>query len=146
MRLSIAIFLATALAGALPAAVASEQHAHAPAPVAPAQEAQVQRFATDAVLRREMQGIHTAVEALGHYEHGHMGPEQAVILANAVEGHVRTIIANCKLPPDADAALHTIIGPLMQGAAALKQKPQDLSPIDDMRSALGQYDRQFQDP
>jgi hypothetical protein len=114
--------------------------------VASKQQAATPRYATDETLRREMQGIRASVEALVHYEHGHMGPEQAVILASAIEEHVRTIIANCKLPPDADAALHAIIVPLMQNAAALKQKPQDLSTIAAMRSALEQYDRQFRDP
>ena len=145
MRLSIAILLAVGLSAAIPP-VAAQQHEHAPAPAPSTQQAPAQRFATDATLRREMQGIRSAVEALGHYEMGHMGAAQAVEFATAIEGHVRTIIAECKLPPDADAALHAIIVPLMQNAGALKQKPEELSAIAPMRSALEQYDRQFFDP
>lgn len=145
MQLRIGIILAAGLAGATPA-FATHQHEHAVASATPTQQAATQRFASDATLQREMQGIRASVEALGHYEHGHMGPEQAVILASAIEGHVRTIVANCKLPPEADAALHGIIGPLVQGAGALKQKPEDLSPISPMRSALERYDSQFADP
>ena len=144
MRRSIVLILATALGGALSPALAA-QHQHAPPPKA-AQAAPAQRFATDATLRKEMKGVRTAVEALAHYEMGHMGAAQAVEFATQIEGHVRTIVAECKLPPDADAALHAIIVPLVQEAGALKAKPQDLAPIERMRAALASYDRQFFDP
>jgi hypothetical protein len=143
MRLRIGIIiLSAALVGVAPSAVARpHEQASTPKP-----QAASKRFASDAILRREMKSIRAAVDALDHYKHGHMGPEQAVILASSIEDHVRTIIASCKLPPDADAALHAIIVPLMQNAGALKRKPKDLSPIAPMRSALEQYDRQFEDP
>ena len=144
MRLRIGIIVALALAGSTPS-IALPAHGHSAAPAASQPQPAAQRFASDATLRREMQGIRTAVEALGHYEHGHMGPEQAVILADAIDGHVRSIIANCKLPPDADAALHAIIVSLVQNAGALKQKPEDLSAIAPMRAALERYDREFRD-
>ena len=145
MRASITVILAAGLAGALsPVAASTHQHAASPAPSK--QQAPAQRFATDATLRLEMQGIRGAVEALAHYEMGHMGEAQAVDFATEIEGHVRTIIANCKLKPDADAALHAIIVPLMQNAVALRQKPRDLSAIPPMREALKRYDRQFYDP
>jgi hypothetical protein len=145
MRLPIAFILAAGLAAPV-SPVAARQHDHSPAPVASKQPAPAQRFASDATLRDEMQGIRTAVEALGHYEMGHMGPAQAVDFATAIEDHVRTIIAKCKLPPDADAALHAIIVPLMQNAGALKKNPKNLSAIAPMRSALERYDREFRDP
>ena len=145
MRLPIALLLATGLACAV-APVAAQQHEHAPATTPAKPQPAAQRFATDATLRQEMKGIRSAVEALAHYEMGHMGSAQAADFATAIEGHVRTIIAECKLPPDADAALHAIIVPLMQNAGALKQKPGDVSVVAPMRSALESYDRQFFDP
>jgi hypothetical protein len=142
MRIQIAVFMATSLAGSPPLALAhAHEHAAAPAKAAPAT---APRFAADANLRKEMQGVRAAVDALDHYEHGHMGPDQAVILATKIEGHVNAIIAKCKLPPDADAALHSIIVPLLRNAGALKKNPTDLSPIAPMREALANYDRQFQ--
>jgi hypothetical protein len=93
-----------------------------------------------------MQGIRLSVEGLGHYEHGHMGPDQAVLLAGQIEEAVRGIITACKLPPDADAALHAILVPLLQGADALKADPHRLEPIAAMRAALADYARQFDDP
>ena len=142
MRVSIALILAAGLAGTASPALAG-QHDHGAAPAKAAQEAPAKRFATDATLRQEMKGIRASVEGLGHYEHGHMGPEQAVTLATAIEVHVNTIIANCKLPPDADAALHEIIVPLLRNAGALKKNPADLSAIAPMREAIASYDRQF---
>jgi hypothetical protein len=105
-----------------------------------------QGWGTDVPLREGMQDVRAAVDALGHYEHGHMGPEQAVVLAEKIESDVRDIIANCKLAPDADAALHAIIVPLMQNAGALKREPHKLEAIAPMRQALEQYARQFDDP
>jgi hypothetical protein len=114
-------------------AVAPDQDADAPA----------QRYATDAPLRENMAGIRDAVAALEHAEHGHLDAGQVGALADKVNGHVRTIVAECKLPPDADAALHAIIVPLVQQANALKAAPQDLSPVAGMREALDAYNAQF---
>ena len=125
---------------ALPLSAVAASHDHHPAATA---AAPAQRHATDAVLREEMQGIRAAVGGLGHYAHGHIEAALAVQLAGQVEERVRTIIANCKLPPDADAALHAIIVPLVQQANALKAAPQDLSPVAGMREALDAYNAQF---
>ena len=145
MRTPIAFLLAACVAAASSPAVA-RAHEHAATPAKTATATRVTRFATDAKLRKEMRGVRAAVAAMDHYEHGHMGPDQAVILATRIEGHVRTIIANCKLPPAADAALHTIIVPLMQSAGRLRKNPTDLSALAPMRKAIADYDRQFQDP
>lgn len=147
MRVPFAFLVAAAFATAASPALA-HQHEHATAPAkaeVEAQAAPAKRFATDATLREEMKGIRASVEGLGHYEHGHIGPPQAIELASAIEGHVRTIVANCKLPPDADAALHAIVVPMVQHAGALKKDPTDLAPIAGLRDALAAYDRQFQD-
>lgn len=106
----------------------------------------VQRFATDAVLRENMRGIRKSVDALAHSEHGHLDPQQVALLARNIEGHVNDVVGNCKLPPDADAALHAVIVPLMRNAAALKADPARSGPITAMRSALDEYRRRFEDP
>lgn len=131
------------LCSALPARAQDHEH-HASPPAT--QQAPAQRWATDAPLREGMRGIRTAVEALGHYEMGHMGPEQVVAQARDIQAHVRSIIANCKLPAEADAALHLIIAPLMQHAAALEADPGKRGEIPPMRQALADYARQFDDP
>lgn len=127
---------------ATPAMAQHDAHFAAPAP----EHATAQRYASDALLRHEMQGVRAAVEGLGHYEHGHLGPDQAVALAGQIQQHVRTIVANCRLPADADAALHAVIVPLAQGADALKADTSRFEPIAAMRAALDDYARRFDDP
>jgi hypothetical protein len=90
-----------------------------------------------------MAEVGTAVEALDHYRAGHMGPEQAVALVTSIEDHVRQIIATCKLPPEQDAKLHTIIAPLLSNAGALKADPSRLELIEPMRKAMEDYRAAF---
>jgi hypothetical protein len=144
--LLLSLLLPAALACAAPAIAQDHDHHAAPPAATTAPATPAQRWATDAPLRAGMAGIRTAVEALGHYEMGHMGPEQAAEQAAGIQAHVRDIIANCKLAPDADAALHLIIAPLMQHAAALQADPAKLEAIAPMREALAAYARQFDDP
>jgi hypothetical protein len=141
--LMIACPLPLLLALALPAA--AHDHDHRAGTAATATVA-AQRWNTDAPLREGMDRIRHAVDALQHYEHGHIGPEQAVQLAASIERDVGFIVAHCKLEPRADAALHPILGALMHGAQALKAKPTELAAIPPMRSALHDYARQFDDP
>ena len=131
---------------AAPFAQAQDGHQHHAPAAAVAQETPAQRYATDAPLRKGMARIRTAVDALGHYERGHMGAEQAVTFATTIQEQVAYLVANCKLEPQADAALHGIIAKLGAGAQALKSDPADLAAIPQMREALADYRRTFDDP
>jgi hypothetical protein len=141
MRFPTLLWLPLLLAIAAPT-VAQEHAHHANSAASAAPE---QRWNTDAPLREGMGRIGQAVDALQHYEHGHMGPEQARALAAGIERDVGFIVAHCTLEPKADAALHPILGAFMQGAQALKAKPTDLSSIPPLRKALQDYARQFDD-
>ena len=136
------------LLAAMTASPASAQagHEHHPSTAATVPAVPAQRWASDAPLRIGMAKIRAAVDGLQHYEHGHMGPEQAVVLATLVQDQVAYIVANCKLEPQADAALHVIIGELSAGAQALKAAPKNLAAIAPMREALADYARTFDDP
>lgn len=113
---------------------------------APAQEdAASARYPTDGPLREGMRNIRAAVEGLGRYEAGGASEKDAVRLAGEIEQNVRFIIANCKLAPEADAALHAIIVPLMQNAGTLRNAPTRRDAIVAMRRALRDYERQFDD-
>jgi hypothetical protein len=141
LRVSTALPLLLALANP----VASRDFAHrAVEPTKTA--APARRWKTDVPLRDGMGRIQGAVEGLQHYEHGHMGPEQATQLAKGITRDVIFIVANCKLEPRADAALHPIIAALMKGAQALDTRPTDLAAIPPMHGALRDYARQFDDP
>lgn len=144
IRLLSVAALVCAIAAPSHAMAAPQDHAHHAA--LPPAAAPAQRWATDAPLRQGMADIRAAVAALQHYEHGHLGAQQAVTLATQVEGHVAYLVANCKLEPQADAALHGIIAQLMQGSSALKANPKDMAAIATMRQALQDYPRQFDDP
>jgi len=145
MRPTLLSLTLIALLGLPTASALAQEHVHA-APTASTSATPVQRYATDATLRQQMREIHGVVQALGHYEHDHITPELAARLSDQVTGHVNTIIVNCKLPPQADEALHHIIGPLLQDASALKANPRRLDAIAGMRKALDQYAQQFDDP
>lgn len=138
------LLLWSAMTASLARAQDGHQH-HAPTPAAAA-VVPGQRWDTDAPLRTGMRKIRTAVDALQHYEHGHMGPEQAVVLATQVQEQVAYLVANCKLKPQADAALHVIIAELSVGAQALRSSPADTSVIAPMRQAVQRYPQQFNDP
>jgi hypothetical protein len=129
-----------------PTGSALAQHPSHPAPTESVTDIPAQGYATDATLRQQMREIRGVVLALGHYEHDHITPELATQLADKITGHVNTIIIHCKLPPDADAALHLIVGPLLQDASTLKADPGRLDAIANMRQLLDQYARQFDDP
>ena len=141
---AVPLLLLAAMTAPLARAQDGHQH-HAPAAAA-AQAVPAQRWDTDAPLRTGMAKIRTAVDALQHYERGHMGPEQAVALATQIQEQVAYLIANCKLEPQADAALHVIIAKLSAGAQALKATPANLAAILPMRETLADYARSFDDP
>lgn len=129
-----------------PSAQSQEDHEqHAPAATA-SQESPAQRYATDAPLRKGMAEVRVAVDSLGHYENGHMSAEQAIPFATTVQEQIAYMVANCKLEPQADAALHGIIAKLGAGAQALKTDPADLAAIPPMREAVADYRRIFDDP
>ena len=143
MRLSIFAFGLVMATGLSNMPVQAQDHAaHHPAPPAVV-VVNAQRWAADETLHQHMRGVRAAVEALDHYERGHMGPEQAIVIVTQMERHVDEIIAQCKLAPDADAALHAILAPLMTGAASLKSDPKRIDVIPSMREAMAQYERQF---
>lgn len=120
------------------------QHAPVAAPATPATPAQ--RWKTDAPLRTGMREIRVAVDALQHGVHGHLDDAQVVALATRVEQQIAYLVANCKLEPQADAALHVIIAELGTGARALREAPGDRDVVASMQSAVASYPQQFDDP
>ena len=123
----------------------AKSHAHH-AVVASSSKASAPRWKTDAALREGMGRIRREVLGLEHYQHGHIGPQQAVILADDIERDVGFVVAHCTLAPKADAALHPILAGLMHGAQSIKSRPADLSAIAPMRGALQAYAMTFDDP
>lgn len=122
---------------------ADDHASHASAAVLPTPPATP--WASDAPLREGMRRMDQAVAALGHAEHGHLDPTQTGAAAQQVQDSANFMIANCKLAPEPDAALHGLLATLLSGAAAIKANPADTSPVASMREAVALYPRMFED-
>ena len=119
---------------------ASHPPAGASPPILPATP-----WASDPPLREGMRRMHRAVAALEHAEHDHLDAAQTTAAAQQVPAAADYMIANCKLGPEPDAALHGLLATLLKGAAAIKADPADTAPVKDMREAIALYPRMFQD-
>lgn len=141
------LLLSILLCTALPATAQhnhDEHESHASTPEAVAIPAQ--RYATDAPLREGMSRIHGALDELTHYEMGHMPQAVAVERVDVIKQATDYIFANCKLDPKADAALHSMLVPLLNGIQAFQKDPADTSTVAAMRQAVADYPRVFNDP
>lgn len=139
------LFLPLVLLCAAASPAFAQEHAHH-TPSSVAQDAPAQGWRADAPLREGMGRIGRTVVTFEHYEHGHMSAGQVTALVTLLEQDIQFLVANCKLEPAADAALHTIIARLLLAGQALKVDPDDRSAIPAMRQALQDYQRQFDDP
>lgn len=142
MRYPVLILSLMALLAAPAPAVLAQQHAH-PAPSAAA--APANGYATDATLRQQMRVIRSEAAAIKSAQKRNAAQPVADGAARIIAA-VNTIIVNCKLPPDSDAALHEIIGPILQHAAALKSDPGKADALTGIRAELARYAHEFDDP
>ncbi len=129
------------------AAEAAHDHGHAaaakPLPAG-------QRWGTDATLRGGMTQIRGAFEPKLAAIHGNkLAPDEYKALAEATQKEVANIVANCKLAPDADAALHGILAQIGEGTDAMAGNSKQLKPRDGavkVVEALDRYGRTFDHP
>jgi len=98
----------------------------------------------DAPLVEGMSRVRSAIADLEDQPH----PEQAMVVARAadIDSAVEYMFANCKLGTEPDIALHAILARLMAGSKALHASPLDASAVGDMRAAIDNYERLFDDP
>jgi hypothetical protein len=143
--LSVVATATLALALCAPSLARTPAHAVVVAPAA-GTAAPATRWEPDAALSDGMGRLRREVIGLEHYQHGHIGPGQAVVLAGDITRDVGFVVSHCTLAPDADAALHPILAELMRGARAIQADPADLSAIAPMRIALQRYPVLFDDP
>ena len=139
------------LSAAAPAFAAEDAHKHGHE----AQGSMLQlnagkKWETDAALRKSMGEIrHTMASSL-HAIHDNTLPAKAYDgLAQKVEGAVGEIIANCKLPPAADAQLHIVVADLLAGAEQMAGKDKEAGRMDGavkVVGALDNYGKYFDDP
>ena len=147
----VPVAIAAALASALllPATAIAQHAGHgdhaAPAAQESGAHARAVRYASDAPLRKGMGEIRGAVAALDHNEHGHMNQQQALATVGIIERSIGDIVANCKLEPEADHALHGVLAKLGRGIAAIKADPNDKSALVPLREAVADYSKLFDD-
>ncbi len=105
------------------------------------------RWETDLALRTGMQRIRDAVApAVLAQAAGRLTLAEAERLAATVQENVSDLIANCKLAPKADAALHVIITDLLSGSAMLKAEPASPAGSSLLIQALRHYADTFAHP
>ena len=120
--LAAAVVAATLWVGGLPA-VAAETHSHAAAPTRLTLDHQGRKWTTDEPLRQRMSEIRALMAGnLGPINDGKLSPAQYQALGAAIETKVAAIVAECKLPPEADAMLHLIVADLVAGADVMQGK------------------------
>lgn len=106
-----------------------------------------QKWETDAALRKSMGDIRRSMESSLHAIHENRLSAQAYgKLARQVEGAVAEIVANCKLPPAADAQLHLVVADLLAGAEQMKGKGRRMDGAVKVIGALDHYGNYFDDP
>lgn len=108
---------------------------------------QGRKWATDAPLREGMGAIREAL-AQQHPEAGSVGADYEA-LASTIEKNVASIVANCKLPPEADRNLHFVVADLVGATDVLRGKTAGVSPAEGVHQAVratNLYGRYFQHP
>jgi hypothetical protein len=104
-----------------------------------------QRWATDAPLRAGMARVRVATEALQPLQHGPMAAAQVRAQADEIQAAVNAMFAQCKLPPQPDAALHPLLAKLLVASQVLRDKPTDAAPLADLSDVLRRYPQLFED-
>jgi hypothetical protein len=133
-------------------AVAQQGHEHdaGAAAVASIQLDAGRKWATDAPLRSGMAAIRAAFDADHPAIHdGQQTDAQYEALAGRIESQVNSIVANCRLPPEADANLHYLIADLSQGVSLMRGQDAARSRHDGaarVHGALLAYGKYFDDP
>jgi hypothetical protein len=108
------------------------------------------KWPTDAALRSGMAAIQAAFDE--HHPAIHQGREtdaQYEALAARIEAEVNSIVANCKLPPAADANLHLVVADLLSGVGLMRGQDPARTRHDgaaQVHVALNAYPRFFDDP
>lgn len=138
----ITIFLTTGM----PAFAANDAHDHGAAS-ATLQLNAGKKWETDAALRKAMGEIRQSMASSLHAIHENKFSARAYGgLAKKVEGAVGDIVANCKLPPAADAQLHIVVADLLAGAEQMAGKAKRMDGAVKVIGALDNYGKYFDDP
>ena len=105
------------------------------------------KWASDASLRQGMSELKKAFEpAYGAYRNGEFDAEQASGLADAIEEEINFMIANCRIPADADAELHKLLAAALGAAKSLRESEHLHEGLHQLHRVLQAYPDYFQHP
>lgn len=128
LRFLMAGALALAFAGTVSAAPARQDaaHEHQHEPTAGAATLHLnagKKWETDAPLRQAMGNIRQAMAAsLPGIHENRLSAKGYGQLARKLEGEVSSIVAHCKLEPQADRQLHLILSQLLEGTQGMASR------------------------
>ena len=146
--LAAAVSAAVFAFGLTPPAIAADAHSHAVGAPAKLALDHGKKWATDAPLRQRMGEIRALMVAqIDPIHAGKLSPAEYAALGAAVEQKVAAIVAECKLPPAADAMLHLIVADLVAGTDLMQGKVAG-NPVQGAHkivSAANTYGRYFND-
>lgn len=132
-------------AHAAPAKPATAKSAAAKSATAKPAAVPTQRWATDAPLRAGMRNLREATETLNHYQMGHLDDVQRDNAVEKIDAAIKDMFANCKLEPEADAALHRLLAKFIAGANAARAGKFSKVELMQMQEALALYSGEFVD-
>lgn len=105
-----------------------------------------QKWATDAPLRKGMVAIRDVLQANLHKAHeGKLATADYHAIAQKIDAEVAVIFKECKLAPDADAALHEILVPIMDASKAM-HAGNDPKAVVKAVTAVNTYGKEFDHP
>lgn len=142
----LALMLAVGVSGGV---LAATKHAH-DGHGAPAVELKLnngQKWPTDDALRRGMAAMRADIgNSLPRIHGGRYSNADFAKLADRMQKEIDGVVANCKLPEDADAQLHVVIEQLIDATAALKGKAGQAKAVAIIVDALNAYGKHFDHP
>ena len=127
------------------APAAAQDHKHHEQAVAASTPTPTRPWATDAPLRAGMRNLREATETLNHYEMGHLDDTQRDNAVEKIDAAIKDMFANCKLKPEADAALHGLLAKFIAGANAARAGKFTKAELVPMQEALALYPQMFDD-
>jgi hypothetical protein len=102
-----------------------------------------EKWETDAPLRAAMETVRDAVAAVADDVHaGGMTSAEYGALAAVVDSQVEYMVANCELPPDADAQLHVLLGEFLGAAEQLRGEEPEAG-VEAIADSLAAYNAHF---
>jgi hypothetical protein len=108
---------------------------------------QGKRWPTDEPLRQGMTDIRAAMAtAFPQIHMGRFSTAQYGALAAKVQERVDHIVANCRLPEEADAQLHIVLVDIVEGADAIRSGPDRLAGAMRIIQAIEAYGLHFDHP